>query len=118
MVSNTFLNKVLGKVVPIFGDSCDLTSRLFKSSIDRILMPLPEKAIHFLDIAIEAIKPKGGIIHYQGFVHADKGENPLDIANEVVESRTNIVRVENSRVIREVGSFRYQIALDLKIGSK
>jgi tRNA (guanine37-N1)-methyltransferase len=117
MVSNTLLNKVLNKVVPIFGDATAITEGLFKGKLDRVIMPLPEKALKFLGVAIKALKPEGGIIHFQGFVHADKGVNPLEIAVKNIEAyiHTLNVTIENKRVIREIGPFRYQIALDLTI---
>ncbi|MEM3677856.1 MAG: class I SAM-dependent methyltransferase family protein [Candidatus Bathyarchaeia archaeon] len=120
MSINTVLNRVRGKVISALGDSKAVAYNLFKGSVDRVLMPLPEKAVEYLNPALYALKPEGGVIHYQSFVHADKGEDPLKSA--LKELRENLrdaeFEVEDGRIIREVGPFRYQIALDMKIYRK
>lgn len=120
MFTNTLLNKVRGRVTPILGDSKAVIYNLFNGNVDRVLMPLPEKAREFLSTAIYALKPEGGMLHYQSFVHADKGEDPIQCGlKEIMEDlRAVRFRVEGGRVIREVGPFRYQIALDIKILEK
>lgn len=117
MINNVFLNKQRKKVISIFGDANAITQQFFKERMDRILMPLPEKSEQFLDSAVQALKPGGGIIHYQSFVHADKNVDPLSIAlTEIEEKLSNLsFEVEDHHIIREIGPFRYQVALDLKI---
>jgi len=45
--------------------------------MNRVLMPLPEKAYAYLESAVAALGPEGGAIHYYDFVHACKHEDPV-----------------------------------------
>jgi tRNA (guanine37-N1)-methyltransferase len=117
MLINTILNKVSGKVISILGDSKTIAYNLFQGCFDRILMPLPEKAREYLTPALHALKPGGGVIHYQSFVHADKGEDPVKGALKELRESLGCVdfKIEGGRVVREVGPFRYQVALDVRV---
>ncbi|MEM2122654.1 MAG: class I SAM-dependent methyltransferase family protein [Candidatus Bathyarchaeia archaeon] len=120
MLINTVLNKVQGRVISILGDSKTTIYNLFREGFDRVLMPLPEKAGEYLTPALYALKPEGGMIHYQSFVHADKGENPVIGAFKGLRESLGDVdfEVEGGRIVREVGPFRYQVALDIKVFRK
>ncbi|RLI23210.1 class I SAM-dependent methyltransferase family protein, partial [Candidatus Bathyarchaeota archaeon] len=49
MEQNIAINKVQGIVVPILGDAREVIEKNLKRQADRILMPLPEKALEYLD---------------------------------------------------------------------
>ena len=72
------INKVQDNVFPILGDSKDIISAQLGGLADRVLMPLPEKALEYLPYALSALKPSGGMIHYYDFQHAPGKENPID----------------------------------------
>jgi tRNA (guanine37-N1)-methyltransferase len=80
-------------------------------------MPLPEKAYEYLDFALIALKPRGGWIHYYDFVHAGKGENPVE---KVIEKLTAKLRESNvkfdigfGRVVRATGPYWFQVVVDV-----
>ena len=82
---------------------------------DRVLMPLPEKALEYLPYAVKTLKPSGGWIHFHGFEHAPK-------RGEAIEKTKQKVRVAlagldfsfgYSRLLRSTGPNWYQVVLDL-----
>ena len=109
MVENVKLNKVEGKVIPLLGDAADYAERL-KGRVDRVLMPLPERAKEFLPKAVKALRGKGWI-HYYTHVHYDKGEDPVEKAKLEVKG----MDVRFGRVVREVGPRLAQVVLDLYV---
>ncbi len=116
MVKNIRLNKVSKKVTACLGDAGGLIDSLFHHSAGRILMPLPERAHEFLPYAFKALKKSGGVIYYETFIHANKGEDPIQKAEK--ETRKLVYNFDYSirgRVIREVGPFWLQIAQDIHL---
>lgn len=110
MVENVRLNKVEGKVVPLLGDAADFAEQL-RGRVNRVLMPLPEKAKEFLPKALKALRGKGWI-HYYTHIHYDKDEDPVEKAKLEVES----MDVRFGRVVREVGPRLAQVVLDIYVG--
>ncbi len=70
-LENVLLNKVGERVVPILGDVREVCKTLGQK-FDRILMPLPEKAWEFLDLAFSCSK-RGTMIHLYG-IEDSEGE--------------------------------------------
>ncbi|MCS7120961.1 MAG: class I SAM-dependent methyltransferase family protein [Nitrososphaerota archaeon] len=111
---NIFLNRVVGKVMPLLGDARSVIKERLRGTADRVIMNLPEKAREYLDCAIEAIKPGGGVIHYYDFV---KGKNPLTRAEaNIMGVLKRNGKILQARVVREVAPFKWQIVLDILIG--
>lgn len=114
MRDNIRVNKVAARVVPIQGDARDVVKRHLKGGADRVLMPLPEFARDFFDIALLALKPEGGTIHFYDF-----GEEPdlfalsLKFAREAAGKRE--VRLTGKRVVRSYAPKVYHVVLDLLI---
>ena len=48
MQENIRLNRVYGKVTPLLGDSKEIITNQLQRVADRVLMPLPEKALEYL----------------------------------------------------------------------
>lgn len=119
MKENIRLNKVEDKVIPILGDAREVIEKNLSKTADRVLMPLPEKAYEFLETAIQALKPKGGWIHYYSFEHAGKDENPIEKAKlKVIEKFEELeinYNIAFGRIVRGTGPNWYQIALDIEI---
>jgi tRNA (guanine37-N1)-methyltransferase len=114
---NVRINGVYGRVVPILGDAREIIEKRFCHSADRVLMPLPEKALEYLSCGVLALKESGGWIHYYDFAHAAKTENPVDKAKcKVVEKLKSLnvgFQIPYARVVRTIGPNWYQIALDV-----
>jgi len=64
MQENVRLNRVYGQVIPLLGDAKTIVESRLCDAADRVLMPLPEKALEYLPTAVSALKPTGGWIHY------------------------------------------------------
>ncbi len=117
MKININLNNVTNIVEPIEGDSKEVIMSRLRDVADRVLMPLPEKAYEYLDYALMALKPEGGIIHYYDFEHANKDEKPIEKVINKVSNKLSSLNAEfevfNSRIVRSVGPRWYQIVLDI-----
>jgi tRNA (guanine37-N1)-methyltransferase len=119
MRENIVLNRLKRRVEAICGDAREVVAERFLNAVDRVVMPLPEKAYEYLDIAVKALHKSQGVIHYYEFIHAGRGENPIEkgvdkIDTKLMELRVNY-RVAASRIVRMVGPRWYQIALDIHV---
>jgi tRNA (guanine37-N1)-methyltransferase len=119
MEKNVRINRVYGKVTPLLGDSKDIIKAQLQGKADRVLMPLPEKALEYLPYAISALKPSGGWIHLYDFQHAAGDENPVDKTKLNVAQKLGSLGVGYSfvfsRVVRSTGPNWYQTALDIQV---
>jgi len=114
---NVAVNRVEGKVMPILGDARQVVKESFMGVADRVIMNLPERAIEYVGMACEAIKPEGGIIHYYEFTSAP---NPLETAKvRLIEAmkRTNreVKEVLLARIVRATAPFTWQVVVDAEI---
>jgi tRNA (guanine37-N1)-methyltransferase len=118
MRENIRINKVGDRVLPILGDAREVIARQLAGKADRVLMPLPELGREFFEVALQALKPAGGTIHFYDF-----GEEPdifgpsLDFARRFAAGKGRAVRLLSSRAIRSYASRCYHIVLDLSISS-
>jgi tRNA (guanine37-N1)-methyltransferase len=114
---NVRANRVENRVFPILGDGRQISATKLRGIADRVIMNLPETSIEFVDAACQAIKPKGGIIHFYAFVRSpDSIENQKLIFFQDVKSRGR--KVESflyAKSIRETAPFESQIVLDVKV---
>jgi tRNA (guanine37-N1)-methyltransferase len=117
MQENVRINGVYGRVIPILGDAKQIIEQRFHHSADRVLMPLPEKALEYLPCSVLALKESGGWIHYYDFAHATKTENPVDKVKrkvaEKLQSLKIVFQIPYVRVVRTVGPNWCQIVLDV-----
>jgi len=117
MKENIRLNRVYGKVVPIEGDAKDVIQQKLSNIADRVLMPLPEKALEYLPYAFSALKGGDGWIHFYAFEHANRKENPVEktvakVASKLRELRVNF-EISFGRVVRTTGPNWYQTVVDI-----
>jgi tRNA (guanine37-N1)-methyltransferase len=122
MEENIRLNKARYIVEAVEGDSREVITRKLLNAADRVLMPLPEKALEYLDYAFMALKPTGGMIHYYDFVHAGRGEDPVEEAKRKVSEKLRDANVFSKytfgRVVRSVGPRWFQVVLDMNVREK
>jgi tRNA (guanine37-N1)-methyltransferase len=121
MRENVLFNKVVGKVVPLLGDAKEVVEKLLQNVADRVLMPLPEKALDYLNEALIALKPSGGVVHFYAFEHATKKESSVEKAKARVSEKLRKLKAEFDfsfgRVVRTTGPNWYQVVLDIKVAS-
>lgn len=114
---NIKLNRVEGKVHSILGDARQVVKQRFANIADRVIMNLPEKAIEFVDVACEALKPKGGVVHFYAFVDASKSLEDVkkSFIQKVEKCGRRVEKVLFARFVRATAPYEWQIALDAKI---
>jgi tRNA (guanine37-N1)-methyltransferase len=118
MQENIRVNGVFGKVIPIVGDAKITVEKRFCHVADRVIMPLPEKALEYLPYAVLAMRKTGGLIHYYDFEHATKEENPVEkVKSRVAKKLGSEVTfdVPFARVVRSTGPNWYQVVLDIDV---
>ena len=116
---NILLNRTEKTVVAIQGDAKKVTENMLRQVADRILMPLPEKAYDYLDVALLALKPSGGWIHYYDFEYAKKREDTVKKvekkASEKLRTLCSSFDVTFGRTVRPIGPHWFQVVLDIHI---
>lgn len=114
---NIRINRVTGRVHPILGNAREVVKNRLSGVADRAIMNLPEKAIEFVDVACETIKPSGGKVHFYGFVNKpDSLENLKDLfADAVKKSGRYVEKTSFSRLVRETAPYEWQAVLDVRI---
>jgi tRNA (guanine37-N1)-methyltransferase len=121
MEENVKINRVYDRVTPLLGDSKDVINAQLQRKADRVLMPLPEKALEYLPYAVLALKPSGGWMHLYDFQHAAGSEDPCEKTKLKVAQRLSSLSVGYSfvfsRVVRSTGPNWYQTALDTRVDS-
>jgi tRNA (guanine37-N1)-methyltransferase len=118
MRENIRVNRAYGRVIPMLGDAREVVEVRLRHVADRVLMPLPAKALEYLPYAILALREKGGWVHYYDFEHAAKDEDAVDkVIAKVSEKLLHICtsfEIPFGRVVRTTGPNWYQIVLDIK----
>jgi len=121
MNENIRINRVFGKVIPLLGDSKEIIKVHLRGKADRVLMPLPEKALEYLPYALCSLKKQGGWVHYYDFQHAVGNENPVEKTRLKVAEKLDSLGVGYvfafSRVVRRTGPNWYQTVLDIHVDS-
>jgi len=121
MKENVKINSVYGKVTPLLGDSKDIINAQLQRKADRVLMPLPEKALEYLPCAVLAFKLSGGWIHLYDFQHATGNEDAVEKTKLKVAQKLGSLGVGYSfvfsRVVRSTGPNWYQTVLDTEVVS-
>ena len=121
MEENVRINRVYGRVIPLLGDSKNVINTQLQGQADRVLMPLPEKALEYLPYAVSALKKHGGWIHYYDFQHAAGKEKPVEKTKLKVAQKLDSLDVDYifafSRVVRSTGPNWYQTVLDVQVTS-
>ncbi|MCS7123984.1 MAG: class I SAM-dependent methyltransferase family protein [Candidatus Bathyarchaeota archaeon] len=117
MKENIRLNRVYGRVIPIEGDAKDVIQQRLRNVADRVLMPLPEKALQYLPYAFSALKNGAGWIHIYAFEHANRREKPVEKTMTKVSYNLEKLGVNFEipfgRIVRTTGPNWYQIVLDI-----
>jgi len=110
-------NKVENQVFPLLGDARELVNNQLRRVADRVIMNLPETAIDFVDVACQALKSAGGVVHFYGFVR--KPDTIEDLKTRftcIVEQQgRHIVAFQGVKCVRETAPYEQQVVLDVQI---
>jgi tRNA (guanine37-N1)-methyltransferase len=118
LVSNVLTNRVLRNVKPMIGDVREVVNSNLSKLADRLIMNLPGKAADFVDVACLSLNERGGVIHFYSFESAEK---PCEVASEklrrrVEESGRELKSILSVRVVKEIAPYRFQVAVDARVG--
>ena len=114
---NIAVNRVENKVMSILGDVRQVVREQLIGVADRVIMNLPEKAIEYVDVACEAVKLEGGIMHYYEFTNAP---DPLETARvrlteAISRTNRNVKKILLAKVVRATAPFTWQVVVDAEI---
>jgi tRNA (guanine37-N1)-methyltransferase len=114
---NVAVNRVATQVVPVLGDARQAVKERLLGIADRIIMNLPETAIEYVDVACDALRAEGGIIHYYEFTKASKSQETAKVRLTEAVSRNNrlVKKVLLAKTIREVAPYTWQVVVDAEI---
>ena len=119
MQENIRMNRVYDKVFPFLGDSREIIHNRLPDLADRVLMPLPAKALEYLPYAISALKKSGGWIHYYDFEHAAKIDRYVERLksklSKILKPQKMNFEVPLVRTVRSVGPNWLQLVADVRI---
>jgi len=114
---NLLANRVVGKVTAFLGDAREIVQKQLRGATDRVIMNLPENAYSFVDVACEALKSSGGILHYYEFAEGSKPmeKSKLRLIEAVEKSNRTVTDVLATRIVRAVAPFKWQVVVDAYI---
>jgi tRNA wybutosine-synthesizing protein 2 len=111
LCENIGLNKVQDLVEPISGDCRDIAPL---GVADRVLMGYIGNTHQYLDVAIDALKEEGGIIHYHESVPDKlKFKRPVERIKEAAKGFE--VEILNRRVIKMYSPGVYHVVVDARV---
>ncbi|MFQ5998406.1 MAG: class I SAM-dependent methyltransferase family protein [Candidatus Bathyarchaeia archaeon] len=104
----------------IHADAAKGMSKLLQEKIDRVLMPLPEKALEYLGVALSFLKKQGGSINLYDFVSANQSSEAIEKTRDKLTTRLydcgRSFSMERVRIVRSVGPSRFQTVADISFG--
>ncbi len=120
---NARLNHVESKVRVWAGNANEIVPRHLEGKATRVIMNHPSEAKDFMATACRAIRKTGGVIHYYSFSEGEdserKGRDEFEAGLKA--SGWDTEGTVETRRVREVGPFKWQVAVDARvvpIGSK
>jgi tRNA (guanine37-N1)-methyltransferase len=114
---NVLANRVEAKVSAVLGDARQIVNEKLSGVADRIIMNLPESAVEYIDVACNALKSTGGVVHFYQF--ADSPE-PTEAAKArldeaVKKTGRHMKKALHARIVRGIAPFTYQVVVDAEI---
>lgn len=113
MNGNIRINRAGHIIKPVLGDVRTEMPKL-GMNFDRIVMPYPEKAFEFLDLAFEYIKPKG-IIHYYTFLHEKDIEKHIEEIVKTAKKQGKDIEVRNWKRVTSYAPRVWSFVFDILV---
>jgi tRNA (guanine37-N1)-methyltransferase len=117
-IMNSRINRLKDRIFSIHGDSQNiLSSNSFKDRIDRVLLPLPERAHEFVDISINCLRPSGGHLHFFSHIKSDTKAGVVPTSEAHINNLFSKYdfEIEHTQIVRDVAPRLYQTVTDLFI---
>lgn len=117
-IMNSRINRLKDRIFSIHGDSQHiLSSNSFKNRIDRVLLPLPERAHEFVDISINCLRPSGGHLHFFSHIKSDTKAGVVPTSEAHIHNLFSKYdfEIEHTQIVRDVAPRLYQTVTDLFI---
>lgn len=108
MKENIRINKVADRVVAVEGDVRERCEKLF-GKCDRVLMPLPLEAEKYLDVAVNCLKKKGGIINF--YTVAEEKNNFYE-ARKKLAKHFKIIKIKK---VLPYSPRKWKICIDMQV---
>jgi len=107
---NIRLNRVEDIITPICGDCSDFAP---EGTADRVLMGYVGTTHHYLEPAIKALKPKGGLLHYHETVPENLAETrPQERIKKAAEALGKKAEILNTRKIKKYSPGVLHVVVD------
>jgi tRNA (guanine37-N1)-methyltransferase len=117
--SNVLLNRVEDRIKVLLGDAVKIVPTILRGTAHRIIMPLPMLSDQSISVAVEGLKPEGGIIHYYTHTRTNRYEEPVYSAWTRIQSLfgegVSLFSLMGGRKVRSIGPRRYQVVLDIRV---
>ena len=112
MEENIKLNDVQDKVKVIEGDVKDVLPDL--GEFNRIIMPLPGSANHFLDLAVSKVA-ENGVIHYYRFLEDENWESIISEIEDTVEKTGREFSIVDKVICGHKGPGTDRVCIDIRL---
>ncbi len=114
---NARLNRVESKVRVWAGNASEIVPRHLEGKATRVIMNHPSEAEDFIETACRALRATGGVIHYYTFSGGEdcelRGRDEFEAGLKA--SGWNTEGTVETRKVREVGPFKWQVAVDARV---
>lgn len=113
---NILVNRVNTRVIPFLGDDRLIVHQKLSGVADRVIMNMPESAVEFVDVACEALKREGGVVHFYCFQREPDSVKTVRIRFEdAVEKAGRRVEAIFVKTVRETAPHEHQVVFDATI---
>jgi tRNA wybutosine-synthesizing protein 2 len=114
---NIKLNHVEHVIEPIYGNSKEEVIKLSKNGImaDRVIMGVFPAPKDFIEDALNLVKSKGTIFHYEGVRDKEDYLSLYNEFNEIVDKKNLSCELLSHRFVKSYGPKLYHIVLDIYV---
>ncbi len=114
---NARLNHVEPKVRVWAGNAKEIVPRHLEGKATRVIMNHPSEAKDFIETACRALRRTGGVIHYYSFAggHDWERKGRDEFEEGLKGSGRTVSGTVETRKVREVGPFKWQVAIDARV---
>lgn len=109
---NVMINRVGDRVVPVLGDVREVC-RTFGKKFDRVIMPLPESAWSFLDLALSC-SSRGGVVYLYGF-GGEESKGLEKKAKATAKKSCKKIRILRKRKVLPYSPRTHKVCLEIKV---